>query len=37
VRAGVVTTPTVFFGGAVYAGAPSPELLARLAALAARD
>jgi protein-disulfide isomerase len=30
VRAGVVTTPTLFVDGEAYAGAPSGELLARL-------
>jgi protein-disulfide isomerase len=30
VRAGVVTTPTLFVDGEAYAGAPSSELLSRL-------
>ena len=30
VRAGVATTPTLFVDGTPHAGAPSPELLARL-------
>lgn len=30
-RAGVVTTPTLFFEGALHAGVPTPELLSRLA------
>lgn len=30
IRAGVVTTPTLFFDGERHAGAPSPELLQRL-------
>jgi protein-disulfide isomerase len=29
-RAGVVTTPTLFAGGRMHAGVPGPELLARL-------
>jgi len=33
VRAGVVTTPTIFVEGVAYAGAPTPALLERLAAL----
>ncbi len=33
VRAGVVTTPTVFVEGVAYAGAPTPALLERLATL----
>jgi protein-disulfide isomerase len=30
VRAGVMTTPTLFIDGEAFAGVPSPELLARL-------
>jgi protein-disulfide isomerase len=30
VRAGVVTTPTLFVDGQAYAGVPGPDLLARL-------
>jgi protein-disulfide isomerase len=30
VRAGVMTTPTLFFDGRAYPGVPDPELLARL-------
>jgi protein-disulfide isomerase len=36
VRAGVATTPTLFFDGRAYPGAPSAELLERLARAAAR-
>jgi protein-disulfide isomerase len=30
IRAGVVTTPTQFFGGKAHPGVPGPELIARL-------
>lgn len=33
IRAGVVTTPTIFIANEPFAGAPTPELLSRLAAL----
>jgi protein-disulfide isomerase len=37
VRAGVVTTPTLFVNGAPHAGIPDPGLLERIATLAGSD